>query len=607
MSIRDAIRFRITHMSLQVKQMIVTVICFIPLLVFILVSSWLVTSESRKQGLEILKNATDATVETLDSEMRMVYKNMVMLLRDSNIRLLLQSEIDTNNVQTSLLDAKKQAAAFIDLLASSSMTDDTQIYVKEDKDFLLDNNYFFAEQTVRDTQWYKDLLSGSQKGKWYVSMKNGRKKTDMEAVGGAFSIGQEIIPEEIFYASRAVKTDDYAQTEAVLKINYAIGHIEQLLRGNLLLQDSYSSLMNDDNEAVMLVSNIEERPIEVLSMENVGKGLTETEDGHFYIYRAYSDYMGWNVATVISSNSFHVVKNLNDYLLLIISLLISYGVIICFSTAYSKRLVNRIKTVSKHVARMQERDELEQLPPFSSKDELQDLADSFNRLGLELKQNLQREYQLGIAKRSSDLRALQSQINPHFLYNTLELIDYYAYDNQPEVVETIVRKLASFYKLSLNNGSAVYSLWKEIRMVTDYFDIQSIRLEGKINLILEIPEELEQCQIPPITLQPIVENSILHGIRERKNREGTVRIHAEKEENRVVISVTDDGVGMKPETVDELNSEMDMTSEVMVSGNHYGIQNINQRLKIMFGRQYGIHVESRENEGTTVSVTIPAS
>ena len=309
----------------------------------------------------------------------------------------------------------------------------------------------------------------------------------------------------------------------------------------------------------------------------------------------------------IPDRSFRALNNIRDFLPLFIIVVISWAGLLILSASYSAGIVRKIRKISSHVSRIQTENDVQMLAPFKSKDEFQALADSYNHMAETLKENLEREYLLGVSKRNSDLKALQAQINPHFLYNTLELIDYYAYENQPETVETIVKSLASFYKLSLNNGSDLYSLWKEIQLITSYIKIQNIRWESSIELETDIPDDLKQCQIPPFTLQPLVENSVLHGIRGNEKHKGRITIHARKEDNTVMITISDDGIGMKPELVNELNREMELISEDTVSGSHYGIQNSNQRLKIIFGPQYGMYVSSKENEGTEVSIIIPAS
>ena len=196
---------------------------------------------------------------------------------------------------------------------------------------------------------------------------------------------------------------------------------------------------------------------------------------------------------------------------------------------------------------------------------------------------------------------MQAQINPHFLYNSLDLINCVAIQRDvPEIID-MVNALVEFYKLSLSNGKEIISLKDELSHVKMYVKIQNLRFEKEI--ILNSNEEEWLCKycIPKIILQPIVENAIMHGILEKDDENaGIIDINFKKNKDDIIINVSDNGIGMNNEMI---NSTLHLDSKNKKSG--YGIQNINDRLSVFFGPEYGISIKSEINIGTTVTVRIP--
>lgn len=205
-------------------------------------------------------------------------------------------------------------------------------------------------------------------------------------------------------------------------------------------------------------------------------------------------------------------------------------------------------------------------------------------------------------KRGLELSLMQAQINPHFLYNTLEMIRWKALDAGLSEIDDIIRRLSSFYRLSLNDGREMVSVEDEIRHVENYVELQNYRFGSEIQLDIQIPEELASCRIPKITLQPLVENSIQHGFFEKNRKtDCTVEIYGWKEGSRVTLMVQDNGAGMPQETLEQL-----LTKSERGEAHGYGIRNIHERIQLYCGKEYGLSFDSLEGEGTTVFIGIRA-
>ncbi len=200
------------------------------------------------------------------------------------------------------------------------------------------------------------------------------------------------------------------------------------------------------------------------------------------------------------------------------------------------------------------------------------------------------------------MKALQAQINPHFLYNMLDMINWLAQSGQQEKVSAAIQTLSKFYKLTLSKKNITIPIGEELRHVSLYVMLQNMRFENKIEFIVDVPDEIMEYEIPKLVLQPIVENSILHGIFERESKAGNIVIMAWTENGDIIFTVSDTGMGIRPE---RLKTILDGTEE-SEHGSNIGIYNTHMRLKYLYGEKYGLHFESNYGQGTEVQVRIPA-
>ena len=206
--------------------------------------------------------------------------------------------------------------------------------------------------------------------------------------------------------------------------------------------------------------------------------------------------------------------------------------------------------------------------------------------------------------RKSQYDMLQTQINPHFLYNTLETINWMAYNmsNSENPVSKSLINLASFFRNTLTSGYFV-SIENEIKYTNEYVNILALRYGDLFDIEWDIDESILSYTIIKICLQPIIENAVYHGIKQ-KNDKGLIKIKGLCDDNNIILIVSDDGVGIEKDDLDELNKTLSETSFTNEKS-HIGLSNVNQRIKIIFGDSYGIHVESTVDVGTDVYVTIP--
>ena len=197
--------------------------------------------------------------------------------------------------------------------------------------------------------------------------------------------------------------------------------------------------------------------------------------------------------------------------------------------------------------------------------------------------------------------ALQSQIKPHFLYNTLECIHWQALADGNKEICTMVKALAQYYRIVLSRGKEIIPLKQELEHIRSYLVIQNMRYDNIIELEDRIPEEFHSLQIPKMTLQPLIENAIYHGIRIKEGEKGVVTLRIHRENQDVYLQVCDSGSGMSQEKIDEMNQSISRHDETF----GYGVRNVNKRIELLFGKEYGLRFFKNEFGGVTVEIHLP--
>lgn len=204
-------------------------------------------------------------------------------------------------------------------------------------------------------------------------------------------------------------------------------------------------------------------------------------------------------------------------------------------------------------------------------------------------------------RRKSELDALQSQINPHFLYNTLDSIIWMIEEEKNKDAAFMTSQLAKLFRISLSRGHTIISLKDEIQHAKSYMNIQRVRYRSAFSVVFDVEPELYSYCAVKLTLQPILENAINYGISEED--EGEIKVSAKKEDKKIILSVSDNGIGIPEEEIPYLLTD---NTKIPKKGSGVGLVNVNQRIQILFGKEYGVTVESQLDEGTTVSICIPA-
>jgi two-component system, sensor histidine kinase YesM len=303
-----------------------------------------------------------------------------------------------------------------------------------------------------------------------------------------------------------------------------------------------------------------------------------------------------------------VLKEVNSTKMFLVGIFI---IIIIFATLLagliSQNFGKRINTLVKSMKKVQGGD-FSVTVNFTQKDEIGYLGNSFNTMTSKLNELVDEVYnmklqkmEMEVKKREVELYALQSQINPHFLFNTLEAIQWGLQENNNETSE-IVKLLAKSFRRAINWKEDLVTINEEINFVKEYLTIQKFRMQDKLEWKIHVPITLANVKIPKMTLQPLVENSVYHGISLKKGK-GLLRINVDTVNEKLIIRLEDDGIGMDNTTLKNIEDSLNMMS-IDVTGKHIGIKNVNERLKLYYGENSNMIIKSIEGSGTLVEITL---
>ncbi|WP_127580571.1 sensor histidine kinase [Paenibacillus koleovorans] len=403
----------------------------------------------------------------------------------------------------------------------------------------------------------------------------------------------------------------YGQMAGVLMVDVAEQTITDVL-SELVVSQYNAVYLADSNGIIVSHPNheligtaVDPKVWKAMEGQTEGNGRVELDDEPGYVVFTSVKPTGWKLIAQIPASEISERAKINQYagiatLLAIFALflVLAFVLVALIVRSMNRRVQQVIKLIRKQGV-----ERFDELQPMPEGDFLM-LERSVDHLILRLQSLMQQTYKAQVQEREAQLRALQAQINPHFLYNTLDTINWIAIGRGATDISQMIDALAKYFRLSLNKGRDRMSVADELNLAQVYLEIQKSRFLGTFDYTIDCEPEAESLIVPKLTLQPIVENALLHGIRKTKEKRGHIHINARREDGMLVLSVTDDGIGMEAETAQRLLVVPQEEIKTDGIGSSYGLFNVNERIKLFAGAASGLTIESSPGVGTTVSVRI---
>lgn len=540
-----------------------------------------------------VRNNFQQTYIVLNDQFTQVKKCADLLLNDAGINAFLrtgQSE-KTFWEQRSFKADLDNTIAFIE---NSQNIQRFRVYLDPKLFYILDSYHYFNIELLEKQSWFLPLASPQGRNMWLSAEEN-------DLLDQARTVLST--HDTLSYMVKGVDLNNLERTAVIYQFDFSLEDVETALHNSLALEGSHSFLL-DDNGKVLAHSSMQDEKLPFTQAPVFTDGEDISLSGKEYqVSQADFAAAPWHLVTLVPKESFFSYTDLDQVLFFIMVAFIAGTLIFSSTLRFSKRVTKKIRSVVGGMEAVRH-GQFQNIQPTGTHDEIDELMDHYNYMVDELELLVESKYLSGVELKAAQLRALQAQINPHFLYNTLEMINSYAFLEDPQKVERLVSALSRFYKLSLNHGKDVYQLWQELKLVEAYFDIQEVRYPGLLILHVDVPASMMQYSIPNITLQPLIENSISHGIMSKPDKRGTITILGQVLENTIQLQVIDDGVGIPPAVLAQLNAG-NAPTDAEGSGSKYGVYNINERIKNYYGTAYHLHFDSTPGKGTTVTITLP--
>ena len=486
-------------------------------------------------------------------------------------------------------------------LTTDSIVTDVQIYVDFPDDLKTLDTYPNTENILAP-------LSQAKGTYWYGIFQGNRNTQEMFCP--SFYLGPRekknygdmayICPLSLYYHSTAYK--------AYLAVYYSDDKLTSILSDNLSLEGSVSYIVNE-RDAIVATSDLSLSGIYQLDYDTIKASFMSSNN---FIERNILDtkvYAGfysisntdWFMVTVLPSPPLiHASNRLMVQIVLIYAVFLVLALI--FANVLAHSITGRLSSVIRQMQTVRHGPPTPMESP-QAHDEIGNLIDTYNYMTRKMEELMEKQAKAAEDLRIAEFNSLQAQINPHFLYNTMDMINWLAQQGRTDEVSRAVQSLSRFYKLTLSRKQSISTIYREVEHVSIYLQIQNMRYHDSITFVSDIPDELMEYQIPKLTLQPIIENSVLHGILETADKTGTIVLTGWMEDSDIVLLISDDGIGIAAEQLATILSGEGASSS---GGTNIAVYNTHRRLQILYGSDYGLSYTSNPGQGTEVEIRIPA-
>lgn len=533
-------------------------------------------------------NSLYKTRDRIDVVLEDAVKLSAQLSLTENINVFMlsnESDFFRDNIYSSVKDTIRMYTGVFNYVDS--------IYIYSSKrQFIVSNLDSGSLDAYEDKSWYDEYEKRKNEPAWtQVRMKSNK------------------YPYLISYVN-PVKLNENEPLGAII-INLDVEKMEKLALNSIKETDDKVMIVDDNNNIIfstdhsLLMSDISKLEFyKDIPLNNKESFRIMGDKKHEQMVSVVtSDYHPWKFVSVIPLSAYEERLNrMSGFIrnFIIISALFAF----IFAAFLSVRSYNPVKNILSLLKNPGQWDEEKGQKTNNKRDEIKDIALNIVR-NVYSNQQLQKEikdYMVMLDK--AQTTALQAQINPHFLYNTLETIRWMAMgmSNGDNPVSQVVLNLSELLRLSLDNNEQIITIEEEIRHAKLYVSILMLRYGEKLEVEWKVDESILNCKTVKICLQPIIENAVYHGIKPLR-KQGRILISVFPQDSVVIIEVSDNGVGMESGMVKELNTAM--KEKYLLKSEHIGMQNVNQRIKLLLGEEYGIEVSSEPQVGTTVTINLP--
>lgn len=507
------------------------------------------------------------------------------------------------------MDKLSQSIAFSNVYAklkegTMALNGIISIEVLDNSSILANTQYRIAAADMKDSRICREAAASPKRINWFGT----RKLEYVNELNDSYKTGNSMA------IVMSTKIRSYTDGKNIGFVNIAINEddlysvfkeVDFRNKDELYIADEDGYIVSHKDKSLL---HTKDDPIitqKINGMEKLSSGrqplsryFIENIHGRNYIVSyAVSGITGWRVISIVDYG--YLMSNIDRlkyiiFFIILLCIVVSLIVTVLVTNSITNPMRQIIQSM-KHIEEGNFQDEVKD----GGRDEIGYLARAFNQMVARIRSLITEIYDAQLQQREAELKALQAQINPHFLYNTLDSINWMAYISRHKEIGILVNSLSKFFRLSLNKGKEYYTIDKEIEHVKSYITIQEIRYRNKIKFHFDLSEETFRYTTIKLILQPLVENAIYHGIEPNGGR-GNITISVQKSGEKIKMEVLDDGIGLQPVESGR------HTDQNYYESSGYGLENIDNRIKLFFGAEYGLESGNLESGGFSSRIWIPA-
>lgn len=564
----------------------------LPLGFFSFYANFRVRNVIQNQTLAAAQNAFDDTFLAINRIWTQLDDVIDILATDPLVYAIASNDPRDFTYIQRLQDSDKLASTF-EQLRTLSGVDKIRLYVNNDYSYSNDQNNIIQITDIKESEWY---LNASQTDDRYWC-----SPTDFS--------DQPLYDQEWFSSFQTIfNSRSINDPLAIVRVDINQSRLHSIVNGSsitengmvLIMRDKEIMLSSDSAGKVSTLSQITHR-IQPSNSNNWSR--IEDSGTHYYVQSRLLNEQDWHVVSILPAEDiYHPGNMLSAEMFLIVAVI----TVIAYLIAYflTRSTLDRLSLLTKTMQIVENGDTAIRLKPYGD-DEVAHLIRSFNQMMDQMDTLMEEKIEYGRQIKNLELKALQAQINPHFLYNSLDLINCTAISHNVPEISKMVNALSKFYRLSLNKGREIISLHDEIMHAKLYLQIQNMRFDNRILVTWDLDPTADDCQIIKIILQPLIENAVIHGIFEKPSKSGQLFVKTLRQDDKIFIIIQDDGVGMDEHTMN-LNFAVSESGTIANTSSGYGVRNIHDRIKLAYGDTYGLSCVSTPGQGTTVTIHLPA-
>lgn len=574
-------------------------------LILVFVPIVIITALFYNQLFKIIVSNTKASELSVARETVANIENIITNIKNISNEIV-QAEA-FNQLLTKDASLKHTSNSYLDLLSFTRLTNskidgtvisDIKIYLSEDyQAYMVDSDLsesdlYHSIDEIDNSYWHGIFASTDNKALFCPTLYLTSRET---ANSGLLAYTRKI-------------TDSKNNEIAYVAVYFSKSNVNSMLKKYTTLPGSAKYIINE-REALVAYTNRNlagEYLVDYDDIPPLVPDANKFEVKSFSSVKSYISYLeipetNWIMIFVIPIDSIW-----SENKMLLINFILAYMAILVFvlfvALSLSNSIVYRISNLITTMKSVKTGKPTPMEHPLEQ-DEIGELIETYNYMVSEINILSDRQIKAASELRTAEFKALQAQINPHFLYNTLDMINWLSKKGLNDEVSEAVQTLSKFYKMTLRKGNITVTIEEELEHVSLYVQLQNMRYENKIHFTIDVLDNLLEYTIPKITFQPIVENAILHGILGKDSKEGNIVITGWREEDDLIFLISDDGIGIPEDKLKQL-----LTGNVeSKKGSGLAISNIHHRLQLFYEKEYGLSYESKEGEYTEVKIRIPAT